>query len=227
MKLSANTVAVLKNFCNVNANLVIEPGKVIRTIGPSRNIFAAATVEDDFPRQVAIYDLNSFLATVTLFDNVDLDFSEKYMVVKSGDAMIKYFYSDPSIVQAAPNKEITLDEELFSFNLTADEVNAITKVSAILSAPTLSLTCADGKVNLTVSDRKNDTSHSYLKEVGSCGTDFDVRLRVDEWKIMPGDYSGTVARKKHKDGSTVGVVRWVNKTIPLTYFMTVDTNSKV
>jgi hypothetical protein len=176
---------------------------------------------------VAIYDLNSFLETVTLFDNVDLDFAEKYMVVKSGGAMIKYFYSDPSIVQAAPNKEITLDEELFTFDLTSADVSAITKVSAILSAPTLSLTSSGGKVVLTVSDRKNDTSHSYLKDIGECKTDFDVRLRVDEWKILPGDYTGTVARKNGKDGSVNGVVRWVNKTIPLTYFMTVDTNSKV
>src|SRR5574343_507571 len=144
MKLSAQTIAVLKNFCNINVNLVIEPGKVIRTVSPSKDIFARAEITDEFPRQVPIYDLNSFLQAITIFDDVELEFEEKFLLVKSGGATIKYFYSDPSIVQAAPNKEIILDEEVFTFTLSADDVNMLAKVSAVLSAPTISIISKDG-----------------------------------------------------------------------------------
>lgn len=222
MKLSANTVAVLKNFSVINVNIVIEPGKVLRTLGPSRNIFASAQITDEFPRQVPIYDLTSFLSTVTLFDDVDIDFEDKYLTVKSGGATIKYYYSDPSIVQAAPSKEIVFDEEIFKFNLSADDVNTLMKVSAVLAAPTISVISKGGTVNVAVSDPKNVTSHSYVKEVGKCEREFDARLRVDAFKLLPGDYVGVIAKK-----GTAGVVRWENQTTPLTYIMTVETDSKV
>jgi hypothetical protein len=222
MKLSANTLAVLKNFSVINVNIVIEPGKVLRTLGPSRNIFAKADITDEFPRQVPIYDLTSFLSTVTLFDDVDIDFEEKFLVVKAGGATIKYYYSDPSIVQAAPNKEIVFNEELFSFKLSADDVNMITKVSAVLAAPTISVVSKNGSAVLTVSDPKNVTSHSYVKELGKCDKEFDARLRVEAFKLLPGDYVGVIAKK-----GTAGVVRWENQTTPLSYIMTVETDSKV
>jgi len=231
MKLSQGTISVLKNFAGVNVNLVIEPGKTIRTIGASRNIFAKASVDDDFPTQVCIYDLNSFLNAITLFDDVDLDFQDKFVNVQSGDAVIKYFYADPSVVTAAPNKEIVLDEELFSCELTAKDIDGLVKVAVALAAPTIAISAAKGKVKITVNDRKNSSSHTYSKTLKSEDdkkvNDFDAVLRVENFKLLPGKYICTVGKKIHKDKSVVGVVKWDNQDTPLTYWMTVENDSKI
>ena len=232
MKLSDSTVSVLKNFAGVNVNLVINPGKTIRTIGASRNIFAKADVQDDFPVQVCIYDLNSFLNAITLFDDVDLDFEDKFVNVKSGDATIKYFYADPSVVTAAPDKEIKLDEELFTCEMAPEDVNALMKVAAALAAPTIAISCSKGVAKVTVNDRKNSSSHMYSKKLtmpkkAKDVPDFDAVLRVENFKLLPGKYVCTIGKKIHKDNSVVGVVKWENQDTPLTYWMTVETDSKI
>ena len=56
MKLSNGTVTVLKNFSTINQNLVIKAGNKISTMSAMKNIIAKATVEETFPREIAIYD---------------------------------------------------------------------------------------------------------------------------------------------------------------------------
>ena len=81
MKLSEHTTSVLKNFASINQNLVIKEGKTISTMSAMKNIVAKAEVDEDFPREVAIYDLNEFLASLSLFTTPVLDFSEKFVMI--------------------------------------------------------------------------------------------------------------------------------------------------
>ena len=64
MKLSEHTTSVLKNFASINQNLVIKEGKTISTMSAMKNIVAKAEVDEDFPREIAIYDLNDFDANL-------------------------------------------------------------------------------------------------------------------------------------------------------------------
>ena len=117
MKLSEHTTSVLKNFASINQNLVIKEGKTISTMSAMKNIVARAEVDEDFPREIAIYDLNEFLAALSLFTNPVLDFSENYVMIteegKTGNSL-KYFYSDPSVV-TTPSSEITMPRQRLSF----------------------------------------------------------------------------------------------------------------
>ena len=67
MKLSSNTTMVLKNFATINQNLVIKEGSELLTMSSMKNIVAKATVEENFPKEIAIYDLNEFLASLSIF----------------------------------------------------------------------------------------------------------------------------------------------------------------
>ena len=44
-----------------------------------KNIVAKAEVEETFPKQVAIYDLNEFLASLSLFKNPILTFEDSFL----------------------------------------------------------------------------------------------------------------------------------------------------
>ena len=67
MKLSNHTTSVLKNFATINQNLVIKEGNEMSTMSAMKNIIARATVEETFPKEIAIYDLNEFLGALSLF----------------------------------------------------------------------------------------------------------------------------------------------------------------
>ena len=81
MKLSSHTPSVLKNFATINQNLVIKEGNTIATMSAMKNIVAKAEVEENFPQEVAIYDLNEFLGALSLFTSPILEFNDSYVLI--------------------------------------------------------------------------------------------------------------------------------------------------
>ena len=83
MKFTNNTIALLKNFSAINTNLQFTTGNVIKTISPQKNILARAEVEEDFPQDFAIYDLNKFLGAISLFDKPEIEVDETKLLIQS------------------------------------------------------------------------------------------------------------------------------------------------
>ena len=48
MKLTPNTITILKNFSSINPSIYIREGNTIRTIAVSGNIAAVAEIEEEF-----------------------------------------------------------------------------------------------------------------------------------------------------------------------------------
>ena len=90
MKLSENTLTVLKNFAGINNSILVKQGNKLRTISVAKNILAEANITEEFPREFAIYDLNQFLNGLSLHQDPDLDFTEEsYINIREGNA--KFF----------------------------------------------------------------------------------------------------------------------------------------
>jgi hypothetical protein len=124
MQISNETIQVLKNFAAINSNLMIRKGKTLSTISTAKNIFGKAEVAEEFPQEVAIYDLNSLLALLTLMENQNVEFGEKSLTISKDNGKFEYFYSAPNVIVAAPEKCIELDNH-YQFTLTAEDVNMI------------------------------------------------------------------------------------------------------
>ena len=139
MKLNSETVNVLKNFSTINQNLLIKEGNTITTMSAMKNIVAKATIEETFPREIAIYDLNEFLSSTSLFKEPVIDFDDSHLLIKeenSRSTKLKYFYSDPSVV-TSPSKTITMPSPDVSFELTSDDLNQLKKAASVIQAPDL------------------------------------------------------------------------------------------
>ena len=157
MKLSDNTISVLKNYSTINQNLMINMGSTLSTMSAMKNIVAKATVEETFEQDVAIYDLNEFLACMSLFQNLDLDFQDDFVIMKGeSNNSLKYWYSDPSVVTTV-SKAIEMPQCEVNFSLSSEQLSDITKAAATIGAPDMVL---EGG-NLRVTDKKNDTANSY------------------------------------------------------------------
>ena len=112
MKLSDNALAILKNFAGINNSILVKEGNKLRTISVAKNILAEAEIKEEFPRDFAIYDLNQFLNGLSLHQDPDLDFREdSYLSIKEGKRRVKYFFADPNVIIAPPEKEIQLPSQ--------------------------------------------------------------------------------------------------------------------
>ena len=71
---------------------MIKKGKKLKTVSALKNILAHAEVEEDFPQDFAIYQLNEFIGVLTTMSNPDLTFHDKYvMLSQENGACTKYF----------------------------------------------------------------------------------------------------------------------------------------
>ena len=196
MKLSDNTLNVLKNFAGINNSILVKEGNKLRTISVAKNILAEANISEEFPRDVAIYDLNQFLNGLSLHADPDLDFSpDSNITIKEGKRRVKYFYADPQVIVAPPEKDITLPTEDVCFQLDSTALDKLLKAAAVYQLPDLSAIGENGVVKLVVRDKKNDTSNEYAVVVGETDAVFTFNFRVENIKIIPGAYDVVVSSK--------------------------------
>ena len=210
MKLTTETISVLKNFSTINANLMVKAGSSLSTMSAMKNIVAKADVTEEFPSDFAIYDLNEFLSALSLFGKPDLEFNDDFVIIteEGTSKSLKYWFSDPSVV-TTPSKEISMPSTELTFNLSSDTLNEITKAAAVIGAPDMALT--DGK--LMVTDKKNSTANAYETslDVGDVDAEYQFWFKVENLKVMPGAYDVEVSSKKisHFTNTKLGVQYWI------------------
>jgi hypothetical protein len=221
MKLSNNTISVLKNYASINQNLVIKEGKELTTMSAMKNIIARAEVEEEFPQEVAIYDLNEFLSCLSLFQSPNLEFESTFVTITEENkptTKMKYFYSDPSVV-TTPSKMITMPSNEITFTLDSATLSDITKASAVISSADLVLENTNGTPSLTVKDKKNDTANSYSRGVDTQGEGkFSFFFKVENLKLMDGKYTVQVSSKN--------ISHMKNESTPIEYWIALEPESK-
>ena len=226
MKLSNETVSVLKNFATINQNLVIKSGNSISTISAQKNIVAHATVKETFPQDFAIYDLNEFLAALSLFGKPDLDFRDDFVVITengSASKSLKYWYSDPSVVTTV-TKEITMPECEVNFSLENDMLSNVQKAAAVIGVPDMVLEGMDsGVALLKVTDKKNATANDYAVKVNvnnenGKNLSYKFWFKVENLKLLSGTYDVSISSKN--------ISHFVNANVDIKYWIALEPESK-
>ncbi len=218
MKLSDNTLSLLKNFSTINTSILFKAGNKLRTISVMKNILAEATIHEEFPKDFGIYDLNQFLNGMGLHQSPELDFqNDNHVVIKEGKMRSKYFFADSNVIITPPDKPLTLPDETVSFELSTDQLDKLLKAAAIYQLPDLSVVGGDGVVNLLVRDKKNDTSNDFAITVGETEDLFSFNFKVENIKILPGTYDVVVSQKL--------LSRFTSKNHDLTYYIALEPDS--
>jgi len=214
MKLSSNTTMVLKNFATINQNLVIKEGSELLTMSSMKNIVAKATVEENFPKEIAIYDLNEFLASLSIFKSPVLEFEEQYLTIKEEDQPHKkltYFYSDPSVVQS-PTKTITMPSEEVKFHLDMNKLLEMKRAAGVIGSPDMVLQKSNGSSSLLVKDKKNDTANNYSSDIKTDGDgEYKFFFKVENLKLFDGDYDVKISSKNisHFKNDKSNIEYWI------------------
>ena len=218
MKLSDNALAILKNFAGINNSILVKEGNKLRTISVAKNILAEAEIKEEFPRDFAIYDLNQFLNGLSLHQDPDLDFQQDtYLSIKEGKRRVKYFFADPNVIIAPPEKDITLPTQDVCFQMDSVTLEKLVKAAAVYQLPDLSAIGEAGVIKLVVRDKKNDTSNEYAIVVGETDAEFTFNFKVENIKIIPGAYDVVVSSKL--------LSKFTNTKYNLTYYIALEPDS--
>ena len=218
MKLSDNTLSLLKNFSTINQSILFKQGNKLRTISVMKNILAEATINEALPKDFGIYDLSQFLNGLGLHHSPELDFTnDGHVMIREGKMRSKYFFADPNVIITPPDRPLTLPDETVSFELSTDQLDKLLKAAGIYQLPDLSVVGGEGVVKVLVRDKKNDTSNSFSIVVGETESEFSFNFKVENIKILPGTYDVVVSQKL--------LSRFTAKNYDLTYYIALEPDS--
>lgn len=217
MFLSSETTAILKNFASINQSILIKPGKRLRSMSVMKNILVEAEVTEEFTDEIAIYDLNQFLNCMSLIPGAELEVNGGSVVIGDQDNSIEYRLSDPSVISAPPDKELKLPSEDVCLILSEDNLDKVKKAAAVLQIPDVSIIGDGEKIKLTVRDKKNSGSNSYSIDVGDTTHVFQFNLKVDNLKMVQGDYDVVISAKN--------LAQFTSHSRPIVYYIAVEPDS--
>ena len=221
MELSDRSLQVLKNFSGINQNIIIRSGNTLRTVAEARNVLATATVEESFPKDFGIYDLNEFIGVLGLVDTPRLKFEDDYVLVgdSTGRSKVKYFFSSEDTL-TAPSKDVTMPNPEVSFLLTNDTLNKLKRAASTLGHDQVSITNRNGILSLSVVDSENSTSNTFSIDIDGdfkSDTQFNVIINISNLKILPGDYDVQLSSKL--------ITQFKNREVNVTYWIALEKSS--
>ena len=219
MKLSKSTLDILKNYSNINQSICFKKGTELSTLSIQKNILARSVVEEQFPIDFAIYDLSEFLSGLTLFENPEFDFTNSnFVTIQDKRNSSKYFFADPSTIVTPPENRVELPSEDVSFSVGWNDISNVIKAAGIYQIEDLAVVGDGDVIKLVVRDKKNPTSNSYAVNVGKTDGSFCFNFKVENLKLLPGDYQVTISKQN------ASLFRDVNRDIE--YLIALEPDSK-
>ena len=199
MKLSKHTLNMLKNFSDINMSIEIKEGNILRTVSVQKNILAQAELEDSFPQDFAIYELNRFLGAVSLFDDPEFQFNGKSANIGTTKHSVDYVYCDPSMIVTPPENNITFPEPEVKFTLSQDALSQVMKASNVLGTPEIAIEGGphpNDVIRLKALDVNNDSTDTFKVVLDEkSGNTFRFVFKTENMKMIPGNYDVEISSK--------------------------------
>ena len=218
MKLSKHTLNMLKNFSDINMSIEIKKGNVLRTVSVQKNILAQAELEEEFPQDFAIYELNRFLGAVSLFDDPEFTFNGKSTNIGTSKHSVDYVYCDPSMIVTPPENNITFPDPEVKFTLTQDALSQVLKASNVLGTPEISVESDSGNINIKALDVNNDSTDTFTVALDEkSDSKFRFVFKTENMKMLPGNYDVEISSK--------GISHYTMQGLKLEYWIATEASS--
>lgn len=216
MQFSENTLSVLKNFSGINPSVIFRPGKTIRTISPQKTVMASATVDESIEGNAAIYDLSRFLATLSLFENPEIEFLEHKFAIKSDRSHVNYTYAAESMIISPPDKDINIPSAEVRVTVNWDDIQKVIRAASVLQLGEVAFKGNGQSISIAAIDSKNPTADAFDVVIGETDNNFEMVIKVENLKLMPKTYDVSLSSK--------GMAHFKADTIQ--YWIAIEKNSK-
>ena len=170
-QLSKATIDLLRNFSTINKSILIGEGKVLQTMSVNKNIISLTQVREEFPCQMAIYDLPLFLGALSLFQKPWLAFpDDKKVIIYDEETKGKttFYYSDPEIIVTPPEFNPDSIQAEIMFDLPQKDITQLMQAPKEYGVEDLCIqgyapegTLETAAFSICVKDKKNQTSNVF------------------------------------------------------------------
>ena len=219
MKISENTISILRNFSDINANILFTPGKTLQTMSTMKNIMAKADVEENFESEFGVYDLPEFLRALDSFQQPVLNFNgSANLKIKDEKSSLsaRYAFADKSTLRY-PTKVISMPDKTVTFTLKDSDYESVKKLYTNLSLPDIAFKGEKGKIKLVALDKKNSNSNESSVDIGETDLEFTAYIKAENMKIIPGDYDVALSKAK--------IAHFINKKVKVQYWIALEADS--
>jgi len=223
MKLSNETISVLKNFSAINQGMLFKPGKTLKTVSSHKNILAQVDIKEDIPFEFGIYDLNNFLSVISLHtDSSSFEFSDKELVIvgNKGRSRDTYRFTPVNMIVTPPDKPLLMGDPEIKFDLSAEDFSWVLRAASVFASPQIGIKSDGKKIFIVTFDSQNDSAHTDSLEIAEGNGDkYKMVFKTENiTKVMSGSYEVSIASK--------GISHFKNKNLPLQYWITTEQGSK-
>jgi len=194
MKISSDTLSILKNFSDINDGIHFKKGSLLATWHPAQFILAEATIKEEIPQDFTVFDLRQFLSVNSLFDEPEYSFESDKVIVTANNRSVNFLFSEPSLVLDPENRttkyrENTLKGSIAKANITKEELKSLKQSAAILALPDIFVTGQNDTITFSVQNAENTGTNSFKVVVkGEVQEDFSSIMRCEHLKMLDGDY---------------------------------------
>jgi len=219
MKISNETVQLLKNFSTINNSIMLRNGEPLSTISEAGGIYAKAMIAENFPENVAIYDLSEFLSTLSLFNSPVLEFSKdtesEFVTIREekGRASVRYRFTDVNNI-TYPEEELEIPSVDAEFSITKDQLSSLQKACSVMQLEDIGINADGQSITLVATDPKNKFSNQYELTVGETEKTFSHTVKAENLKLILSDYNVKI--------SDEGMLEISNSDGSLTYLVALE-----
>jgi len=222
MKLSTETIDVLKNFAVINQGIFFKEGKTLKTVSSHKNIMAQAVIKEKIPTEFGVYDLNNFLSVLSLNrDEPVLSFKNNNVIISSTDGRreIKYRFCAAHMIVTPPEKTLVVPNPEISFSIKESDLKDIIQQANVLSSPNIAVESDGDKITMRTFDGSDDAAHDGTSTIDKGNGDkYSMLFKTENFKMIPGDYDVQISSK--------GISHFKNKTLDIEYWIATEANSK-
>lgn len=231
MKISPETISIFKHCASINPGIIVDPGNVIYSMSESRTIRLQATVQENFPVQFALVNLNQFLNTLSLVNSPELEFQDDHVDISSADGKQKfqYWFSDPAIIQQY-NKPLKFDVTYdIEFNISREDLSQLNRAASVIGAEDICVYSHenDSEIYVSAIDKQqnmgkgNNFALKIGENTGLSDKSFKIYFRKSNLKLTGNDFTVKV---------TKGLSTWyaINANVPeLLFHIAIERDSEI
>lgn len=213
MKLTAETIAILKNYATINQNIQFNEGNELRTISPQKNILTKAEISETIPKTFAIYDLNRLLGALSRLNDPDLSIGADQLTAGN----LKYTFAEAAMLVLPPEKKLEVPDPEIEFEMSRDDFESCVGMAQVLSLPELIVEGDGTTISLVAIDTSLPSSDKFPVKVGTTDKEFKMVFKIENMKLLSGDYRVAISSK--------GIGWFAHKTSKIEYWIATEQNS--
>lgn len=219
MKLSTETLDLLKNFSILHQSIKIDPGSTISTRSGNKAILAIAQIPETFKDVLAIYNLPQFLNVFTMFQDPTLDLSNgRQAQIKDGKTTVKYTFAEPALIGGAP-KMLQEATSITDFEITAQRLQQLLKGAGVMGLPEIYIKGDGTNLYIGATDTYNSATNTYDYEIGQTSKTFSTTIKIENLKLLMRDYRVSITDRYAKF-NTID-----DQSTKVTYYIALDHQS--